>query len=329
MLAGCGRNSSSSSSSGGTRIFAVNYPLAYFAERIGGEDFEISCPVTDGDPAFWKPSAEKLADIQNADLILLNGAGYASWAPAAGLPESATVISSRAFTDRYIHRAGDHGHGHGDHGHDDHGHKDHGHGEHGHDDHGHEHGDHAGHEEHAAHQEVDHHQQIGHWHFTTWLNPELAELQAKAVLGAMRQRWPDQSERFEQNFDALAADLQKLDAEFSKVLQGMENEAFLYSHPVYPYFSQRYGLKATRDLHWEPDTEVDEAGWKELDAMLAKVTSRFMIWEGTPHPSVEQGLQERGITCIIVEPGSTMPEEGDYLSIMQENLKNLKSALTP
>ena len=42
-------------------IYVVNYPLKYFAERIGGEHVKVEFPVPAGaDPAYWNPD---LADI--------------------------------------------------------------------------------------------------------------------------------------------------------------------------------------------------------------------------------------------------------------------------
>ena len=70
-------------------IAAVNYPLAYFAERLGGDAVEVLFPVpADRDPAFWRPKLAEIAAIQQADVIALNGAGYAGWTTKASLPRS-------------------------------------------------------------------------------------------------------------------------------------------------------------------------------------------------------------------------------------------------
>ena len=62
------------------KVFAVNYPLSYFAERIGGDFIEIYYPIPrDVDPAFWEPTTEEILKIQQMDVILLNGADYAKW----------------------------------------------------------------------------------------------------------------------------------------------------------------------------------------------------------------------------------------------------------
>ncbi|MHA7879910.1 MAG: metal ABC transporter substrate-binding protein [Saccharospirillum sp.] len=79
-------------------VYSVSYPLAYFAERLAGEATEVVFPVPDDrDPAFWRPPIAVISDYQQADLILLNGAGYADWTANASLPRSALIDTSRAF----------------------------------------------------------------------------------------------------------------------------------------------------------------------------------------------------------------------------------------
>ena len=52
-------------------VYVVNYPLQYFAERIGGPDVRVVFPApADGDPAFWKPLPEQIAAYQKPDLTL-------------------------------------------------------------------------------------------------------------------------------------------------------------------------------------------------------------------------------------------------------------------
>jgi zinc transport system substrate-binding protein len=84
-------------------VVAVNYPLAWFAERLAGGAAEVRLPVPPGtDPQFWRPRIAEIGAIQAADLILLNGAGFAAWTARASLPRSRSVDTSRAFRDRLI-----------------------------------------------------------------------------------------------------------------------------------------------------------------------------------------------------------------------------------
>jgi zinc transport system substrate-binding protein len=85
------------------RIIAVNCPLKYFAERLLGDATEVIYPVPDGvDPSFWRPSIADISAIQSADLILLNGAGFATWKTKVSLPRSKLVDTARGLEDRFI-----------------------------------------------------------------------------------------------------------------------------------------------------------------------------------------------------------------------------------
>jgi hypothetical protein len=57
----------------------------------------------DEDPAFWQPDDAAIA-FQNADVILMNGAGYSKWAEKVTLPQSKVVDTSAAFAKAQFHR---------------------------------------------------------------------------------------------------------------------------------------------------------------------------------------------------------------------------------
>ena len=186
-------------------VYVVNEPLRYFAERIGGDHVDVVFPVPrDVDPAYWSPDGDAIAAFQQADLILLNGAGYARWVSRASLPESALVDTSAAFADRLIPLEDAVTHTHGPEG-------------------DHEHGGLA---------------------FTTWLDPTLAVEQARAVADAFERARPARAQAFGEGFDALAADLDALDRRLQAVADRLGDEPLLFSHPVYQYLTRRYGLNA-------------------------------------------------------------------------------------
>jgi hypothetical protein len=84
------------SSSAKLTVYVVNYPLKYFAKRIGGEHIEVVFPApADVDPAYWNPDVDTISAYQQADLIFLNGAGYAKWVDKVSLPRSKLVNTSK------------------------------------------------------------------------------------------------------------------------------------------------------------------------------------------------------------------------------------------
>lgn len=85
------------------KVAAVNYPLAYFAQTLVGDMADVIFPVPPGsDPSFWRPGIADISAMQGADVIALNGTGFANWTTKVSLPRSKTVDTSKGFADRYI-----------------------------------------------------------------------------------------------------------------------------------------------------------------------------------------------------------------------------------
>lgn len=117
LLAACDREATTNTASktgGKPQVLVANYPLKYFAERIGGNAVEVVFPAPgDEDPAFWQPDDAAIAKFQNADVILMNGATYSKWAEKVTLPQSKLVDTSAPFKAQYIEIKADSTHSHG------------------------------------------------------------------------------------------------------------------------------------------------------------------------------------------------------------------------
>ncbi len=268
-------------------VYAVNYPLAYFAERIGGDAVGVEFPApADVDPAFWSPAPEVIAAYQRADLVLLNGAGYARWVPKSSLAASRLVNTTAGLEDRYIVSEEAVVHAHGPEGE-------------------HEHADVA---------------------FTTWLDPTLAIEQARAIRDRLAAARPAKADAFSARFDSLEADLLALDARLSAWAAGRAGRPLLGSHPVYQYLAARYGL-ALRSVHFEPGEMPSAAGWDDARRLVDERPADLMLWEGEPLPEVRERLAtELGLRSVVFDPCGNRPATGDYLSVMQSNVDALEAA---
>ncbi len=266
-------------------IFTVNYPLTYFAERVGGRIVEVHFPApADEDPAFWSPDAETIAAYQAADLILLNGAGYARWVDRAALPSSRIVNTSVGLADRLLPLEGTVTHSHGPEGE-------------------HEHGGFA---------------------FTTWLDPGLAIDQVRAIEAAIALRRPEHEAEISRRAADLEDDLVDLDSRLAAAAKTLDREPLLFSHPVYQYLIRRYDLNAI-ELHWEPDQAPDQSAWDHLDEVLEGHRARWMLWESAPLDVTVRGLDQRDVAALVFNPCGNRPAEGDYLTAMGENAASLEA----
>jgi len=266
-------------------VYTVNYPLAYFAERLGGDAVEVVFPApSDTDPSSWSPDADTIAAFQGADLILLNGAGYAKWIERATLPTSILVNTTAGAADRLLELSGTVTHSHGPEG------------------------------EHA-------HQG---WAFTTWLDPTIAADQARGVATALQSDLPDFENTIAERLSELEADLVELDERMASAAEVIGDQSLLFSHPVYEYLIQRYGING-HQVHWEPSVEPDDKAWAELEHLLGHESARWMLWEAEPLQATAAVLAQRSISSLVFSPCANTPADGNWLTVMNTNAEVLES----
>lgn len=206
-LAACSEQRAEKSSevdrAGPLQVYAVNYPLAWAAGELVGDAAEVHFDLPAGiDPAYWEPAVELLTPWQEADLILLNGAGYASWLGRVSLRGSTQVETSQAFSDDLIPAEAGPVHSHGPTG------------EHSH----------------------------GAMAFTLWLDLEQFGLQVQAVADALGKRMPEATEAIVRRNQELQQQLKLMDERLARLGESLASAPLLYSHPVYQYLNRRYQL---------------------------------------------------------------------------------------
>ncbi|MCP4404665.1 MAG: hypothetical protein GY801_46095 [bacterium] len=60
--------------------------------------------------------------------------------------------------------------------------------------------------------------------------------------------------------------------------------------------------------------------------MLKEHPAKWMLWEGDPLQKSVDKLQVLGVQGCVFAPCMNVPEEGDFLSVTQQNIENLKAA---
>ena len=264
-------------------VVASNYPLYYFAREIAGDIIDVHFPSIDGDPAMWAPKGEDMALLQSADLLILNGAGYESWLAFTTLQEDRLLNTTAMVESSLLPIENSTVHQHGPQG------------EHSH--------------EGTA--------------FTTWLDPELATGQARAILQGYVKLIPDQSDLFNTNFIKLEQRLDQLDQSLNQAIAALGDQPIIFSHPVYQYLQQRYGING-RSVHWEPGVEPGTADWIELGKILRQHPAKLMIWEGSPMDSVREKLIQMGVRSVVFDTAANPESKAEYLEIMRQNIASIQ-----
>ncbi len=264
-------------------VITVNYPLYYFADRIGGDLISLQYIIPASvDPAYWNPGEEALSLYQSADIILANGADYAKWMENVSLPSSRIVNTSASFKDEFLPLKNVASHSHGPEG---------------------------------EHQ----HKGIA---FTTWLDFELAIRQAEAIKNVLIKKLPKEKLVLDENFNKLREDLETLDKKMHKEALQLKDINVLGSHPVYQYLSKAYNLNI-KSVHFEPDVFPSDEQWKELETIVDRSKENLMLWEGPPNKKTENEFLELNIDILVFDPCGNMPTEGDFLSVMNGNIDRI------
>jgi zinc transport system substrate-binding protein len=159
--------------------------------------------------------------------------------------------------------------------------------------------------------------------FTTWIDLSQAAFQANSVKDALARQNVVSKEVLNKNFESLINDLRALDTVINEMVQDHSAVPLVASHPVYQYFARRYGLNI-KAVMWEPDAFPDESMWKHLEEIVEEHPAQWMIWEGKPLPQSMAKLKQMGIKSIVFDPCGNRPDSGDFISVMRQNVANLK-----
>jgi zinc transport system substrate-binding protein len=271
-------------------VVATNHPLAWAARRLAADAVTVELLVPpDGDPAHWVPGDDAVARMQEADLILLVGAGHEPWANTAPLPTSRLVDTTASAQERLLEVEAGPSHAHGMKG------------EHSH----------------------------GATAFTVWLDPTLFAVQVQAMGEALTELVPEQRDAVREREHQLIAELTALDARLAEVSRLASSRPLLGSHPVYQYLTERYDLDMRSvhwEPDADPGEEGWNALQRLLAERPA--VAMLWEGEPLPSVRsrlAELGLASE----VFAPSGNRPPDGADLLDVMTANAAALGRALAP
>jgi zinc transport system substrate-binding protein len=186
-------------------------PQAYFVERIGGGQVSVQVMVGPGEEAHtYEPSPEQMKDLSTADLFFTIGIEYEeTWVPRfIDINPDLTFFDSAEGIIR-IPVADAHDHD-------------------------------EDHEEISADSDQSHEEGLDPH---VWLSPQNGKIIARNILAALIEVSPQNKQTFEENYDALIADIDQLDESIRSSLAVINSRTFMVFHPAWGYFADQYDLE--------------------------------------------------------------------------------------
>jgi zinc transport system substrate-binding protein len=139
----------------------------------------------------------------------------------------------------------------------------------------------------------------------------------------LEKRIPEGAEKINENFEKLKLDMNALHNGMKNAAAGLEGQLLVASHPVYQYLEKAYGLKI-ESVHFEPDEMPSDQQWHDLEHLFHQQKNKIMLWEDAPNDEIQAELDKRGIQAVVFNPCGNRPSQSDFLTTMQDNLKNVK-----
>ena len=288
-------------------------PTKFFVEKIAGDDAKISTMVVDGaNPHTYEPRPAQMKELENSEIYFgVGGTEFDNvWVEKfkKQYPKIKFVDTASGIEKMKNH---DHDEDHDDH--DEHDHDKHEHGDHDHHAKHHEHGDDDDHKKHHHHGKFDPH---------VWMDPVLAKTQAQNILNALKEKYPADAAKFDENFAKFVKELDELDAYAKEKLGALNGGKFLIYHPALGYFAHRYNLE---ELSVEIEgKEPKPAELKELiDTAKEEKIKTIFIAKGFPTKAAQTIAKETSANVVKID---ILSEQWDksMREIIDEIAKSMK-----
>ena len=103
-----------------------------------------------------------------------------------------------------------------------------------------------------------------------WLDPENAKAMTKAVAAQLGEIDPAHAKTYEANANTYLASLEQLETGIAADTKPIQNKPFVVFHDAYPYFEERFGLKALGSIS---DANAASPSAKRLKEIRDKIVS--------------------------------------------------------
>ncbi|WP_325225810.1 metal ABC transporter substrate-binding protein [Schnuerera sp.] len=166
-----------------------------------------------------------------------------------------------------------------------------------------------------------------------WLNPQNMNKIGEKIKDRLIFLDEKNKDEYEKNFNELSKRLNELDNQFLKKLEHKNKDAILVSHAAFAYMAERYDFDQISVAGISPEQEPSPKTIANIIEIVKEEDYEYIFLETLANPkTVDIIAEETDLKTIILNPieGLTEGEQTsgeDYISIMYNNLENLKKAL--
>ena len=160
-----------------------------------------------------------------------------------------------------------------------------------------------------------------------WLNPVTVKIQVQNIANAFSDSDPENQQYYQSNAAKYIEQLDLLDVKIRNELSQCNND-FIAFHDAFSYFADEYDLNQHTII--SPNNSHGEATARTLENVISTANTlniKVIFSEEAVDPKTSEIIaNEIGGKVLILSP-IEVASDGNYISKMTENLKNLKVAL--
>lgn len=166
-----------------------------------------------------------------------------------------------------------------------------------------------------------------------WLDPVFAHAEVTLMKNTMTSVDPTHAVDYAQNADAYIEKLASLAADYANGLAMCNNRTVVTSHDAFAYLAARYNFDVIAISGISPEEEPSAGRLAEIAELAREQNISYIFFETLVSPRLSQTVaDEIGASTLVFNPLEGLTDNDidagkNYVSVMQENLSNLRTAM--
>jgi zinc transport system substrate-binding protein len=275
-------------------IYTTVYPLQYFTERIGGKYVNVNTIYPPGaDEHTFEPSQKDMIKLADSDLFFYIGLGLEGFVEKAKATLKNEQVTMVATAENLNLPK------------DDHAHEEDG-------------------EAHETYSDINPH---------VWLDPIYSKEMAAIILEQLVKKMPQHEEVFNENYQKLAEDLDRLNGQFETTISNAKHKKIIVTHAAFGYWEHRYGIEQISISGLSTSNEPTQKGLEKIISLADREGLHYILFEQNVQSKLgkivqkEIGARALPVHNLAILTSDNMKDKETYFSLMEENLKTLETAL--
>jgi zinc transport system substrate-binding protein len=276
------------------RVVTTFYPLAFFAQEIGGTKITVKQLIPDNTEVHnWQPSFADILELSSADVVIYNGASLDHWFEDDIIPiielSNKTIIKTSEGVN-LLETSQD-----------------------------------------SAEYNIDH---GGSYDPHTWVSPFTAKQQAQNIYDAFIQEDPANKDYYNEHLQNLKSRLEDLDNQFMIELADRKKTDIFVAHSAFGYLEYRYGFEQHGVIGISADEQPSATAYANLVDLMIKyqiyvvyVNPLYSNESAQTLRNELERLTSHNVQILELYVMLGNMDGLDYFGQQEKNLENLKIGL--